>query len=550
MRKDIEGSKLEAFSEQRSVVVVFCSIRGLEGSLSQGGEAALPAVQRALEASLRTIRASGGSLRQYMLDDKGMVLIWTFGLQLHTFEDSASRGLQSALDVAEALGAQQLTTLMGVTSGTVFCGLVGSTYRHEYSVMGPAVNLAARLMGMCAKLDVALLCNEDVHRQVRSHRTWTGEPPTSAPLYGLEAATVRSRPLTACGPSARIASWQAVSSASTSAAIFTFTPYEPMSVKGYAQPVRFFGARLDRQRTLARETLSQMEVEWFYCLSPTEQATLLSALAEQRFSKGEEVVSEGDEGDAFFIITEGSCLVTQESNVALRRKLGRGHHFGELALLHGEPRSATVTAVTAVTCMVIDRQTFSELIGPLADVLKRKDGTSSPPRRPSQARLHVLSTAESFGRALAKQGRGYEARLLASRVELLTLAAEPSLTLITGEPGMGKTHLLREVSPRRLEAGLEASHQPGSLLTAAHEGSRSTLGGGDSCARPTVARCRRTLWRPRPISRALSALGWRCCASCLSPSSASPPRRSPSARRGRFSPQTCAACRSSSSPSC
>ena len=41
-------------------------------------------------------------------------------------------------------------THIGLTSGTAFCGLVGAAYRCEYSVMGPSVNLAARLMSQCA----------------------------------------------------------------------------------------------------------------------------------------------------------------------------------------------------------------------------------------------------------------------------------------------------------------------------------------------------------------------------------------------------------------
>jgi len=38
-------------------------------------------------------------LRQFILDDKGVVLIWTFGLPGHTYEDNATRGLASCLQV-------------------------------------------------------------------------------------------------------------------------------------------------------------------------------------------------------------------------------------------------------------------------------------------------------------------------------------------------------------------------------------------------------------------------------------------------------------------
>eukprot|EP00966_Prymnesium_polylepis_P044958 1041585-Prymnesium_polylepis.1 len=100
---------------------------------------------------MEVINRSGGLLRQFILDDKGMVCIWTFGLPNNSFEDNGHRGLSSCLDVARALAEQELRTQIGITSGTAFCGCVGAAYRSEYSVMGPAVNLAARLMCACEK---------------------------------------------------------------------------------------------------------------------------------------------------------------------------------------------------------------------------------------------------------------------------------------------------------------------------------------------------------------------------------------------------------------
>jgi class 3 adenylate cyclase len=53
-----------------------------------------------------------------------------------------------------------------VTSGTAYCGLVGASYRCEYALMGPAVNLAARLMCKCEEKGVELLCNDQLHDKV------------------------------------------------------------------------------------------------------------------------------------------------------------------------------------------------------------------------------------------------------------------------------------------------------------------------------------------------------------------------------------------------
>lgn len=48
-----------------------------------------------------------------------------------------------------------------------------------------------------------------------------------------------------------------------------------------------------------------------------------------------------------------------------------GDYFGELALLRGEPRAASVKAKTAVTLVSMDRHAFKRMLGPLEEILKR-----------------------------------------------------------------------------------------------------------------------------------------------------------------------------------
>jgi len=55
---------------------------------------------------------------------------------------------------------------------------------------------------------------------------------------------------------------------------------------------------------------------------------------------------------------------------------GAGDYFGELTLMHDEPRKATIRAVDGlVHCYVIDRYVFNEMLGPLKDVLDQNAGT-------------------------------------------------------------------------------------------------------------------------------------------------------------------------------
>ena len=83
-------------------------------------------------------------------------------------------------------------------------------------------------------------------------------------------------------------------------------------------------------------------------------------LKERRFQKGETVILEGSGGAAFFLIDTGEATVSQKGVVL--RTVGPGDHFGELALIDGGPRTATVTAATDLVCYGLTFWEFRPLI--------------------------------------------------------------------------------------------------------------------------------------------------------------------------------------------
>ena len=83
-------------------------------------------------------------------------------------------------------------------------------------------------------------------------------------------------------------------------------------------------------------------------LSARELERLAGQLHERKFPAGSTVVSEGATGTGFFVITEGEAEV--EIGGQVRGKLGPGDYFGEMALIDEGIRSATITAVTDLTC--------------------------------------------------------------------------------------------------------------------------------------------------------------------------------------------------------
>lgn len=74
----------------------------------------------------------------------------------------------------------------------------------------------------------------------------------------------------------------------------------------------------------------------------------------------------GEPGDAFFVIVDGSATVEVPSRK--RSRLGPGAFFGEMSLLDGEPRSATVRAETDVRLLVIPRLNFQTLLREVPDL--------------------------------------------------------------------------------------------------------------------------------------------------------------------------------------
>ncbi|GMH59791.1 hypothetical protein TrRE_jg3657 [Triparma retinervis] len=133
--------------ELRPVYTIF-----LKAERPPGTELNQEFLQRIMEISGEEVALAGGNIRQFILDDKGMVLIFTFGLLHAVFKGMAQGSIMFSASLADRLfGELGLRIRIGITFGHVYCGIVGSPTRHEFAVMGSTVNLAARLM--CSKCD-------------------------------------------------------------------------------------------------------------------------------------------------------------------------------------------------------------------------------------------------------------------------------------------------------------------------------------------------------------------------------------------------------------
>ncbi|XP_076139420.1 cGMP-dependent protein kinase 1-like isoform X2 [Alosa pseudoharengus] len=110
----------------------------------------------------------------------------------------------------------------------------------------------------------------------------------------------------------------------------------------------------------------------FKTLTEDVLSKVADVLEETHYSDGDYIIRQGATGDTFFIISEGQVKVTQQKSPneepVFLTTLSRGDWFGEQALKGEDVRTASVTAVGDVTCLVVDRESFKQLIGGLENV--------------------------------------------------------------------------------------------------------------------------------------------------------------------------------------
>mmetsp|Transcript_23305 Transcript_23305/g.51464 ORF Transcript_23305/g.51464 Transcript_23305/m.51464 type:complete len:747 (-) Transcript_23305:116-2356(-) len=114
--------------------------------------------------------------------------------------------------------------------------------------------------------------------------------------------------------------------------------------------------------------------EFFTVLSGGERAALAEVLEEEEFSDDEAILEQGERDDKMFIVRKGkavACIKGDEGEVEVMQ-YSEGDYFGEIALLLGEPRKASVYAVGPCTCLYIPRETFSRILGPMKNILERQ----------------------------------------------------------------------------------------------------------------------------------------------------------------------------------
>jgi small-conductance mechanosensitive channel len=111
----------------------------------------------------------------------------------------------------------------------------------------------------------------------------------------------------------------------------------------------------------------------FQCLSDTQIGDLVKRSALNHFGRGESVIEEGAEGDSMFVLLRGAAQVSVSKNGSLIpvATLNAGDCFGEMSLLTGERRSATVRAQADCYVMEIGKAVMGEVVRDSPECLRQ-----------------------------------------------------------------------------------------------------------------------------------------------------------------------------------
>ncbi len=131
-------------------------------------------------------------------------------------------------------------------------------------------------------------------------------------------------------------------------------------------PIRTVHLAQNGSETASEMTSSLLDnIDLFKVLTDEEKLTLVKRIKKETRLKGESIVRQGHDGRSLYMVAQGKLSVTrqkQDGTTVSLGELGPGQFFGELTLLTGEPRSATVRALTDVELLKLDKSDLQEVL--------------------------------------------------------------------------------------------------------------------------------------------------------------------------------------------
>lgn len=144
-------------------------------------------------------------------------------------------------------------------------------------------------------------------------------------------------------------------------------------------------------RTVDADTLGACA--FFAPLAAEGRAALLAVARPVQYASGEAIVRQGDAARSLFVVAGGEASVTLAGTKGEVARLRKGDVFGEMSLLTGEPRTATVTAATDCDLIEIDADGFRTVVMPNPSVLDHVTSVASSRREELDRHRETYATA-------------------------------------------------------------------------------------------------------------------------------------------------------------
>jgi cAMP-dependent protein kinase regulator len=127
-----------------------------------------------------------------------------------------------------------------------------------------------------------------------------------------------------------------------------------------------------KKREMYDEFLKKVEI--LETMDAYERQTVADAFKKHKFTKGDLIIKEGEQGDEFFFVIIGEAKATKiiDGKLTEVMRYKPGQYFGERALIKKEPRAANIEVVSDdIEVVSLDKDSFNRLLGPVEEIMKR-----------------------------------------------------------------------------------------------------------------------------------------------------------------------------------